>query len=211
MGLAVADSLNMYPAKDWRRFLLLYVDGIMYYSDNAYFGGGLNFPLKVSDDEVGNLGGEVYLGVDLPFYHRSKIYAELGYSIVRRINFERYEGVHFMVGWRYELVPAPSPNKAAVSEIPSSEPAVSSPEAVAIEVRSASAEAQREKIMSEITELTGELEKAENYVSQLDNKIIKAKNAKATKKVLELKTLKMDAIMRAQSIKEQIKEKEIGL
>ena len=211
MGLAVADSLNMYPAKDWRRFLLLYVDGIMYYSDNAYFGGGLNFPLKVSDDEVGNLGGEVYLGVDLPFYHRSKIYAELGYSIVRRINFERYEGVHFMVGWRYELVPAPSPNKAAVSEIPSSEPAVSSPEAVAIEVRSASAEAQRKKVTLEIIELKGELEKAENYVSQLDKKIFKAKSDNTANKVLELKTLKLDVIMRAQSIKDKIKEKEAGL
>ena len=211
MGLAVADSLNIYPAKDWRRFLLLYVDGIIYYSDNAYLGGGLNFPLKVSDDEVGNLGGELYLGVDLPIYHRGKIYAELGYSIVRRINFERYEGVHFMVGWRYELVPAPAPKKEAATEIQPAEPAVPSPEAAAIEIRSASAEAQREKTMSEIIELKGELEKAENYVSQLDNKIVKAKNGKATKKVLELKTLKLDAVMRAQSIKEQIKEKELGL
>jgi len=211
MGLAVADSLNMYPAKDWRRFLLLYVDGIMYYTDNAYFGGGLNFPLKVSDDEVGNLGGEIYLGMDFPFYHRSKIYAELGYSMVRRINFERYEGVHFMVGWRYELVPAPAPKKEAAIAIQPAEPAVPSPEVAAIEVRSASAEAQREKVMSEITELTGELEKSENYVMQLDNKIVKAKNGKATKKVLELKTLKLDAVMRVQSIKEKIKDKAAGL
>jgi hypothetical protein len=211
MGLAVADSLNIYPTKDWRRFLLLYIDGVMYFYGNTYLGGGLNFPIKVSDDEVGNLGGEVYLGMDLPIYHRGKIYAELGYSIVRRLNFERYEGVHFMVGWRYELVPASAPKKEAATEIQPAKPAIPSPEAAAIEITPSSAEAQREKIMSEMTELTGELEKTENYISQLDKKIVKAKSAKAVKKVLELKTLKLDAIMRARSIKEKIKEKESGL
>jgi len=211
MGLAVADSLNMYPTKDWRRFLLLYVDGIIYYSDNAYLGGGFNFPLKVSDDDVGNLGGELYLGADFPIYHRGKIYTELGLSMVRRINYERYEGIHFIVGWRYELVPASATKKEAASEIQPAKLVIPSPEPVVTENTPSNNEAEREKLRAEILELTGELGKVENYVSQLDKKIVIAKDGKNSKKVSELKSLKLDAVMRAQSIKEQIKEKELGL
>jgi len=211
VGLDVSDSANLSPNKDWRRYAALCVDAVYYYSDNSYFGLGANYPLKISDDEQPAPGGEVYLGMDLPIYHRGKIYVEAGYSSLGRAVGEAFGGLHLLAGWRYDIVPAPSPNKAAISESPPAETAVPSPEAAAIEVRSASAEAQRKKVMSEIIELKGELEKAENYVSQLDKKIVKAKSDNAVKKVLELKTLKLDVILRAQSIKDKIKEKEARL
>jgi len=210
VGLDVSDSANLSPNKDWRRYAALCVDAVYYYSDYSYYGVGANYPLKISDDEQPAPGGEVYLGMDIPIYHRGKIYVEAGYSSLGRAVGEAFGGLHLLAGWRYDLVPAPATKKEAATEIQPIKPAISSPEAAAIEVRSASAEAQRKNIMSEIIELKGELGKAENYVSQLDNKIVKAKNGKATNKVLELKTLKLDAVMRVQSIKEQIKEKEAG-
>ena len=60
--------------------------------------------LKVSDDETGELGYEVFLGTDFKVSPRGKIYTEVGYSVLRRLNKDPFAGLHFIAGWRYDLV-----------------------------------------------------------------------------------------------------------
>ena len=104
VGLAVTDSKNLYPSQDWRRFAPLYVDGILYFPNNTYVGGGLNYPLKVSDGDIGDIGYQLFYGADIYANERSKIYSELGYSVIRRLSQSPYAGLSFIVGWRYDII-----------------------------------------------------------------------------------------------------------
>lgn len=199
VGMAVTDSTNLTPVKDWRRFAPLYIDGILYYSDNLYFGGGLNFPLVVSDDEKGNLGGEVFIGAELIMYPRSKVYTEIGYSIVRRLEYERFEGLHFIVGWRYDIVPAKEEEKPAEMEKAQEQAAEMTKPALDVVHKppASSNTAESEALQSELA-------KIREYIDALDNRINKARRAGNNKKVAELKTLKQDALERARIVKEKI-------
>jgi LysM repeat protein len=110
VGAAYVDTYNLPPTKDWRRFAPFYVDGMWYFMDNVYVGAGLNFPFKVSDDESGNLGGQAYLGGDLPFW-LGKLYAEAGYSVLRREVGASFKDIHVMAGYRYDYATIFVPDK----------------------------------------------------------------------------------------------------
>ena len=59
LGLAITDSKNLFPAQQWKRFYPLMVDGVMFFNDRFYAGGGINYPLMVSDGSIGNIGDQV--------------------------------------------------------------------------------------------------------------------------------------------------------
>jgi len=199
IGIAVTDSTNLTPLKDWRRFAPLYIDGILYIYGNTYIGGGLNFPLMVSDNEKGNLGGEAYFGSEFYVYQRSKVFAEIGYGIVRRLEYERFEGLHFIIGWRYDWVTAKEEEKTDKME---------KPQAQAAEVTKPALDVVREPPASsnaaENEALQSELARIREYIDDLDNRINKARRAGNIKKVAELKTLKQDAMERARIVKGKI-------
>jgi LysM repeat protein len=116
VGIAVTDSLNLSPNKDWRRFAPLCFDAVYYFDRNYYFGGGLNYSIKISDDERPSLGGEAFIGLEFPVYDRHRIYGELGYSVAARAVGESFGGLHLLFGWRYEIIPAIIPEKKIITE-----------------------------------------------------------------------------------------------
>jgi len=103
IGMAMTDSVNLTPGQSWRRFTPLYADGICYFTDDAYFGAGLNVPLKVSDDETGNMGGQLFLGSDLKIDPLGKMYGELGYSTLNMLGSKSFAGLYLTFGWRCDL------------------------------------------------------------------------------------------------------------
>lgn len=104
VGLALTDSQNLTPDQAWRRFIPLYTDLIYYYADDAYVGAGLNLPLKVSDNETGEIGGQLFLGSDLRLDFLGKIYGEVGYSTLNMLGKKSFAGLYLTVGWRYNLI-----------------------------------------------------------------------------------------------------------
>ena len=100
-GVAYVDTKNLSPAQNWRKFAPLYIDGMKYLADNIYVGAGLNYPLKVSDGETGNVSGQIYLGADLAA-GPGKFYGEAGYSILRIKDNPSFKGLHAMLGYRYD-------------------------------------------------------------------------------------------------------------
>lgn len=101
VGLGIADTNNV-ANMAWRKFVPLCVDGIMYLSDNVYVGGGLNYPLKISDGLTANWGAELFLGADMES-GPGKVYLEAGYSALRAQNQASFKGIHALVGYRYDL------------------------------------------------------------------------------------------------------------
>ena len=200
VGIALADSKNLSPEKDWRRFAALYVDGVLPLTGMVYIGGGLNYPLKVSDGEVGNLGGEAYFGANFYAYDRNNIYAEAGYGVMRRMWYDRFEGFDFIFGWRYELTPAPK-EKAGEGKI--SEPDVI-PIAGAAKDESVATLSTKESVS--VIKLQDELERVRNYIFLLDNKIVDARKNREASRVLKLRQMKNETLDRAQVIKERIKQ-----
>jgi len=103
LGIALTDSVNLTPGQSWRRFTPLYMDGIYYFTDDAYFGAGLNVPLKVSDDETGTAGGQLFLGSDLKIDPLGKIYGEVGYSTLNMLGSKSFAGLYLTFGWRSDF------------------------------------------------------------------------------------------------------------
>jgi LysM domain-containing protein len=103
LGLAITDSKNLTPTQQWKKFYPLTVDGVMFFSDRFYAGGGINYPLMVSDNETGNIGGQVYLGAELVKTAMGKVYTEAGYSVFRRNEGASFKGIQAVVGYRYDF------------------------------------------------------------------------------------------------------------
>jgi len=134
VGLAVADSRALTPDKDWCRFIPLYIDAVYYLQEDMYIGTGLNYPLKVSENETGNIGYELYLGMEKDTGIMGKIFGEIGCGSLRRSEGDPFEGLQCMIGWRYDAIPAPAAAKAVIEEtrentiaeaLPSSSPVLS--------------------------------------------------------------------------------------
>jgi hypothetical protein len=208
VGFAGTDSNVLTPDKDWRKFLPLYVDAVYYLYGDTYFGIGLNYPIKVTDDEVGNIGGEAYLGMDMDIGILGKAYIEAGWGALRRTEGDHFEGLHGMIGWRYDLIPAseapaavtPPPPPPAPAPAPEVVPAPSpevAPAATPETVTKATPE-QIARIQAEITALEAELVKAQDYVKVLDQKIARVTAAGGDKaKLADLNYLRADAAQRA--------------
>jgi hypothetical protein len=96
--VAATDSQNLIPAREWRKFVSLCVDGITYFNDYFYAGCGLNYPVMVSDDETASLGEEAFFGFDLPS-GLGMAFFEAGYSALRT-HRTPFTGVHIIGGYR---------------------------------------------------------------------------------------------------------------
>jgi len=180
VGLAGTDSKVLTPEKDWRKFLPLYIDAVYYLYEGTYIGAGLNYPIKVTDKETGNTGGEIYLGMDMDIGIIGKAYIEAGWGALRRSEGDHFEGLQGMIGWRYDLVPA-STAPAAVTPPP---PPAPTPEVAPVATPETVTKATSEQIASleaEITALEAELVKAQDYVKVLDQKIANVKAAGGNK------------------------------
>jgi len=105
VGLGYTDtkSLSISAGKDYRKFMPLYIDAVYYLYENIYIGGGLNYPIKVSDKDTGNIGVELYVGRETEIGFPVKLTSEIGYSSLRRMNKDAFEGLWLMVGLRYDL------------------------------------------------------------------------------------------------------------
>jgi hypothetical protein len=204
VGIAVTDSLNLSPNKDWRRFAPLCFDAVYYFDRNYYFGGGLNYPLKISDDERPSVGGEAFIGLEFPVYDRHRIYGELGYSVAARAVGESFGGLHFLFGWRYEIIPAQKIAKAA-------EPIITmqtTPESISVVPAASYPTPDAESAdKAEITRLEQELIKVGDYIQELDTKIIMARKQKDPSRVASLKALKEQSIARANALRDVITAK----
>ena len=104
VGLALTDSQNVTPDQLWRRFAPLYMDVVCYLADDVYFGAGVNIPLRVSDDETGSIGGQLYMGSDLRIDFLGRVYGEAGYSSLNILGKKSFAGLYLTVGWRYDLI-----------------------------------------------------------------------------------------------------------
>ena len=101
VGVNYVDTKNLTPAQAWRKFAPVFIDGVYYFDDIFYIGGGLNYPLKVSDGKTGNVGGQVYVGAN----HRTgdgRLYLDMGYSALRMQNEASFKGMHVVAGYRYD-------------------------------------------------------------------------------------------------------------
>jgi len=105
-GLAGTDSYVVAPAKVWHTFLSLYVDAVYYFYEDKYIGAGFNYPIRVSDNETGDTGSEIYFGMDMNMGIIGKTYIEAGWGSLRLTDGDQYEGLQCMIGWRYDLAPA---------------------------------------------------------------------------------------------------------
>jgi hypothetical protein len=196
LGLAVTDSQNL-SDQDWCRFAPLCIDGIHYVHDNFYLGGGLNFPLVVSDNQAPNWGAELFLGADLES-GPGKAYVEAGYSALRRLGKASFKGTHVMAGYRYGL---PRISKAKAKEAPMVE---SPPPPPPVIVEEAPKPEKKTVDHALIATLTTKLEKIKQYITLLDKKIIRARNARNRVRVSKLQNLKAQELTRAGTIKGQI-------
>lgn len=204
IGLGLTDSKNL-PSQDWRRFAPLCLDGIYYFAGNVYAGAGLNYPLKVSDDERGDLGTEYFLGADYGLGSSGNIYAELGYSVIRRVDCDAIAGLQFIFGWSYGLSPVRVPEKTGAVETQA--PMVASLTTAPPEVETALIEARKQelgKTRAEMSATEAEVRKVGGYVDLLSGKIKSARDSGNSIKVAELKMMKGGALGRASALKEKM-------
>jgi len=202
LGLGYTDtkSLSITEDKDWRKFTPLYIDAVYYLYEDTYIGGGLNYPVKVSDNDTGNFGVDIYLGMENNIGIPAKLITEIGYSSLRRMDKDAFEGLWLMVGLRYDLVPA-STAPAAVTPPPPPPPAPApAPETVPAATPETVVKATPEQIAgirAEIIALESELVKEQDYVAVLDQKIARVTAAGGGKaKLAELASLRADALER---------------
>ena len=199
-GISLADSRNLAPSKDWLRFAVLYVDGMFYLTDHLYIGGGINYPLKVSDDRMGSLGGEAYIGTSFQFYERNNMFIEGGYSVVSSVGSDPFEGLDLLAGWRFDLTPVSEEKGIGPAPIEPVVAAPSTPEPVAVvPTKESISAAENEKLREELI-------KVQDYIQLLDKKILDAVKNNNAAKVLELTQLKDDALWRGASIKKQMNQ-----
>ena len=59
VGLGITAGTN--PVD--RKFATLMVDGLVYVTDNGYFGAGINYPLWIFARGRGNIGGQAFFVV----------------------------------------------------------------------------------------------------------------------------------------------------
>ena len=202
IGLGYADTkgLSITEDKDYRKFTPLYIDAVYYLYEDTYIGGGLNYTVKVSDSETGNIGVDLYLGMENNIGIPAKLVSEIGYSSLRRMDKDAFEGLWLMVGLRFDLVPA-STAPAAVTPAPAPEvvPAPA-PEVVPVATPETVIKATPEQIAgirAEITALESKLVKEQDYVAVLDQKIARVTAAGGGKaKLAELASLRADALER---------------
>lgn len=106
VGLAFADSKNVYPpeewGKNWRNYIPLCIDGIYYFYDNIYVGAGLNYSLRISDDEIPAMGWEAYFGAEVKL-GRGKVFIEAGCAELKRQNKPSFIGGQVIIGHRYDF------------------------------------------------------------------------------------------------------------
>jgi hypothetical protein len=100
-GMAIVDTKSLTPTMAWRKFAPLQLDGILYLSDIYYVGGGINYPVKVSDGLTPNWGAQVYIGAN-HYTGDGRLYADFGYSVLRIKDHPSFKGMHAMVGYRYD-------------------------------------------------------------------------------------------------------------
>jgi hypothetical protein len=110
MGAGYVDTKNLTPSQSWRKLAPIQLDGILYLSDIYYIGGGINYPIKVSDGLEPNWGGQFYIGAN----HRTgdgRIYADMGYSVLRIKDHPSFKGLHVIAGYRYDYAKFFMPDK----------------------------------------------------------------------------------------------------
>jgi len=201
IGLPVTDSLNLSPEKDWRRFGLLNIDCIFYFSDDSYFGAGLNYPWKISDKEKPGPGGEIFFGREVYISQRGKIYGEIGYGVASRAVGDPFAGLLLFVGWRYDLIPA----KENITSDASIKNEISTQELkIDLPVASISTPEPENKNDAGVRRLEQELNVVAQSIEDLDVKIIKARKQKQYSTVRSLKALKAKAIAKANALKGDI-------
>jgi len=237
VGLGLTDSKAeslLSENKDYRKFTPLFCDAVYYLDKNSYIGGGLNYSLKVSDSEIGNFGVDLYLGMENDIGIPAKLVTEIGYSSLNRLGKDNFEGCWLMVGLRYDLVPvsnapaavtptpAPAPAPAPAPEVapapapevvpapivaPAATPEVApvaTPETVTPPAPKATPE-ELAAIRAEIAGLEADLVKAQSYVNTLDQKIAAAAGDQA--KLSTLNSLKSDAVLRVNTVQQQLDSK----
>ena len=190
IGLAYTDSKNLSPKQEWRKLLPLSLDGIFYLSENAYIGGGLNYPLIVSDNETPDNGSEIFLGAEFKMDPTKRIYAEVGYSIVRMVNKSPFKGASFILGLRHDIATPPIASiRDEVVKVPKEKL-----KKIKSEMKELEAEMRTvlEKIKTEIKELEIELWRVGKYVDLLGEKIDKVQKAESVKEDLEFRSLRDD-------------------
>jgi len=202
VGLGYTDtkSLSVTEDKDNRKFLPLFVDAVYYLDKNSYIGGGLNFPLKVSDSDVGSFGVDLYLGMENDIGIPAKLISEIGYSSLNRLGKDNFEGLWLMVGLRFDLAPV-SKAPAAVTPPPPPPAPAPAPEVAPVPAPETVKKTTPEEMMAiraEIAALEAELKKAQDYVTVLDQKIARVTAAGGDKaKLADLNYLRADAAQRA--------------
>ena len=206
LGLSVTDSKNLSPAQDWRRFMPICIDGVYYLSSNVYAGGGINYPLKVSDSDTGDFGYQAFVGADFKGASRGGIYTELGYSIIRRLNKDPFAGINFVAGWRYDLIPG-MPSKKTKEVIKTVAPKVKAPVKEVTRIKITKQNLVNSK--AEIDGVKEELAKVGEYIDLLTVKIYDARRSNDIAKSLELKWLKEGALERARLLRTDMNEKSV--
>jgi hypothetical protein len=192
LGAQVTDSYNLYPVKDWRRFAPVTLDYIYYFYDEVYVGGGLNVPVKVSDQKTAAPGKQFFMGIESEVFDY-RIFFEAGYSELNIKDAHSFNGTYLMLGYRYShesrkakrpLPPVPG------AEIPS-------------EVRY-----ERAPSDAALNSMREEYDLIKNYIKELDTNIAVARKDRDYLKVTELRSIKNRAIQRAKELKQKIREEE---
>lgn len=200
LGLTMADNKNLDSLDKWRKYAPLSLDGVYFISETVYAGAGLNYPLKVSDDRNGDLGYQLFVGMDLNMDSRNSLYSELGYGVLRSLNDEATSGLHLIFGWRYDLIPAKKSEVEIVAPPPSVvQPVIATP---AIDTRSE----EMERAKTEVRALETELVQVGSYIDSLSEKITAARLSNDLEEVYALKRLKSGAINRAGALKDKISD-----
>jgi len=106
LGMYLADSKYTLTTQPQLRFLPVSIDGIYYINDNAYFGGGVNYPLKISGGLSGAIGFQLFFGIELDANKNGKFFAESGFSELKPLNADSYRGSYAVFGYRYFITSA---------------------------------------------------------------------------------------------------------
>ena len=216
VGLGYTDtkSLSIGTDKEDRKFTPLYIDAVYYLYEDTYIGGGLNYPVKVSDKDTGNFGVDLYVGMENNIGIPAKLITEIGYSSLRRMDKAAFEGLWLMVGLRFDLVPASAAPAAVTPPAPAPAPEVvpaPAPEVAPVASPETVKKATPEQIANlnaVITVLEAELVKEQDYVKVLDQKIESVKAAGGDKtKLAGLDSLRTDAEQRVWIIQAKLDDK----